>query len=132
VSLRLLLLVVGICLTTPAFPREFRRFFHSSFPTDSFRSIAKSVSWSNVGGLSLSPSPSARVLSCHACHRRPSTIAKSQSQSIFVQHRRILPLGAEGVLPGRHIVSLLRVFKQFTHPIPSGQMVSSFKMYSPL
>jgi hypothetical protein len=24
-------------------------------------------------------------------------------------------LGAEGVLPGRHIVSLLRVFKQFTH-----------------
>ena len=29
-------------------------------------------------------------------------------------------LGAEGVLPGRHIVSLLRVFKQFTHLIPSG------------
>jgi hypothetical protein len=28
-------------------------------------------------------------------------------------------LGAEGVLPGRHIVSLLRVFKQFTHLIPS-------------
>jgi hypothetical protein len=32
----------------------------------------------------------------------------------------LLPLGAEGVLPGRHIVSLLRVFKQFTHLIPSG------------
>ena len=29
-------------------------------------------------------------------------------------------LGAEGVLPGRHIVSLLRVFEQFTHLIPSG------------
>jgi hypothetical protein len=29
-------------------------------------------------------------------------------------------LGAEGVLPGRHIVSFLRVFKQFTHLIPSG------------
>jgi hypothetical protein len=43
-----------------------------------------------------------------------------------------LSLGAEGVLPGRHIVSLLRVFKQFTHLIPSGQMVSSFKTYSPL
>jgi hypothetical protein len=41
-------------------------------------------------------------------------------------------LGAEGVLPGRHIVSLLRVFKQFTHLIPSGQMLSSFKTYSPL
>ena len=41
-------------------------------------------------------------------------------------------LGAEGVLPGRHIVNLLRVFKQFTHLIPSGQMLSSFKTYSPL
>ena len=28
-------------------------------------------------------------------------------------------LGAEGVLPGRHFVSLLRVFKQFTYLIPS-------------
>jgi hypothetical protein len=42
----------------------------------------------------------------------------------------LLALGAEGVLPGRYIVSLLRVFKQFTHPIPSGQMLSSFKTYS--
>ena len=41
-------------------------------------------------------------------------------------------LGAEGVLPSRHIVSLLRVFKQFTHLIPSGQMENSFKTYSPL
>ena len=41
-------------------------------------------------------------------------------------------LGAEGVLPGRHIVSLLRVFEQFTHLIPSEQMLSSFKTYSPL
>jgi hypothetical protein len=41
-------------------------------------------------------------------------------------------LGAEGVLPGRHIESLLRVFKQFAHLIPSGQMLSSFKTYSPL
>ena len=29
-------------------------------------------------------------------------------------------LGAEGVLPGGHIESLLRVFKQFTHTLPSG------------
>jgi len=28
-------------------------------------------------------------------------------------------LGAEGVLPGGHIESLLRVFKQFTHTLPS-------------
>jgi len=28
-------------------------------------------------------------------------------------------LGAEGVLPGRYIESLLRVFKQFTHTLPS-------------
>jgi len=28
-------------------------------------------------------------------------------------------LGAEGVIPGRYIVSLLRVFKQFTHTLPS-------------
>jgi hypothetical protein len=44
----------------------------------------------------------------------------------------VLTLGAEGVLPGRHIVSLLRVFEQFTHLIPSEQMLSSFKTYSPL
>jgi hypothetical protein len=43
-----------------------------------------------------------------------------------------LALGAEGVLPGRYIVSLLRVFEQFTHLIPSEQMLSSFKTYSPL
>ena len=28
-------------------------------------------------------------------------------------------LGAEGVLPSRHIESFLRVFKQFTHNLPS-------------
>jgi len=28
-------------------------------------------------------------------------------------------LGAEGVIPGRYIVSFLRVFKQFTHTLPS-------------
>jgi hypothetical protein len=32
----------------------------------------------------------------------------------------LFTLGAEGVLPGRHIVSLLRVIKQFTHLIPGG------------
>jgi len=31
----------------------------------------------------------------------------------------LLTLGAEGVIPGRYIVSLLRVFKQFTHTLPS-------------
>ena len=28
-------------------------------------------------------------------------------------------LGAKGVIPGRYIVSFLRVFKQFTHTLPS-------------
>jgi len=41
-------------------------------------------------------------------------------------------LGAEGVLPSRQIESFLRDFKQFTHTIPSGQIESSFKKYSPL
>jgi hypothetical protein len=41
-------------------------------------------------------------------------------------------LGAEGVLPGRYIVGLFRVFKQFAHLIPGGQVLSSFKTYSPL
>ena len=31
-----------------------------------------------------------------------------------------LTLGAGGVLPGRQIKSLLRVFKQFTHTLPTG------------
>jgi len=31
----------------------------------------------------------------------------------------LLTLGAEGVIPGRYIVSFLRVFKQFTHTLPS-------------
>jgi len=41
-------------------------------------------------------------------------------------------LGAEGVLPGRHIESFLRVLKQFTHTLPRGQMVGKFSIYSPL
>ena len=32
----------------------------------------------------------------------------------------LLTLGAGGVLPGRQIESLLRVFKQFTHTLPTG------------
>jgi len=35
------------------------------------------------------------------------------SKSIQQNHT----LGAEGVIPGRYIVSLLRVFKQFTHTL---------------
>ena len=41
-------------------------------------------------------------------------------------------LGAEGVLPGGYIECFLRVFKQFTHTLPRGQMVGKFSMYSPL
>jgi len=43
-----------------------------------------------------------------------------------------LSLGAGGVLPGGYIESFLRVFKQFTHTLPRGQMVGKFSMYSPL
>jgi hypothetical protein len=32
----------------------------------------------------------------------------------------LITLGAEGVIPGRYIESFLRVFKQFTHTLPSG------------
>ena len=32
----------------------------------------------------------------------------------------VFSLGAGGVLPGRQIESLLRVFKQFTHTLPTG------------
>jgi len=43
-----------------------------------------------------------------------------------------LSLGAEGVLSGRPIESFYRVFKQFTHTVPRGQMVGKFSIYSPL
>ena len=35
-----------------------------------------------------------------------------------------LALGAEGVIPSRQIEGFLRDFKQFTHNIPSGQIVN--------
>jgi len=43
---------------------------------------------------------------------------------------QLLSLGAEGVLPGGYIESLLRVFKQLTHILPSGEKVGKFSMYS--
>ena len=42
----------------------------------------------------------------------------------------LMTLGAEGVLPGGYIKSLLRVFKQLTHILPSGEKVGKFSMYS--
>ena len=41
-------------------------------------------------------------------------------------------LGAEGVLPSRHIESFLRVFKQLTHNLPSRQVVSYLSICPPL
>ena len=41
-------------------------------------------------------------------------------------------LGAEGVLPSRHIESFLRVFKQFTHTLPSRQVVGYLSICPPL
>ena len=44
----------------------------------------------------------------------------------------LLSLGAEGVLPSRHIESFLRVFKQLTHNLPSRQVVSYLSICPPL
>ena len=44
----------------------------------------------------------------------------------------LLALGAEGVLPSRQIESFLRVFKQFTHNLPSRQVVSHLSICPPL
>ena len=41
-------------------------------------------------------------------------------------------LGAEGVLPSRHIEGFLRVFKQLTHNLPSRQVVSYLSICPPL
>jgi len=43
----------------------------------------------------------------------------SYRQTVEWGMRELQALGAEGVIPGRYIVSLLRVFKQFTHTLPS-------------
>ena len=40
-------------------------------------------------------------------------------RSMCQDRKRSQTLGAEGVLPSRHIESFLRVFKQFTHNLPS-------------
>ena len=70
-----------------------------------------------------SPSDHSRIMKSNSPHSH---------QDIALNKPSGLTLGAEGVLPGRHIVSLLRVFEQCTHLIPSEQMLSSFKTYSPL
>jgi len=66
----------------------------------------------------------------------PMQISPSRSPSLSDSFSLIpavpLSLGAEGGLPGRYIVSLLRVFKQFTYTLPGGQIESSFITYSPL
>jgi len=58
--------------------------------------------------------------------------ATFHSRTKHITIRYHYTLGAEGVLPGRHIESFLRVFKQFTHTLPRGQMVGKFSIYSPL
>ena len=45
---------------------------------------------------------------------------------------KLYTLGAEGVLPSRHIESFLRVFKQLTHNLPSRQVVGYLSMCPPL
>ena len=43
-------------------------------------------------------------------------------------HRQLKALGAEGVLLSRHIESFLRAFKQFTHNLPSRQVVGDLSI----
>ena len=54
-----------------------------------------------------------------------ATVGTQLLAKIHILHNKVVhldqrqdhpTLGAEGVLPGRHIVSLLRVFEQFTPP----------------
>ena len=49
-------------------------------------------------------------------------------------HSLVTPftLGAEGVLPSRHIESFLRVFKQLTHNLSSRQVMSYLSICPPL
>ena len=49
-----------------------------------------------------------------------------------VAHQEKRTLGAEGVLPSRQIESFLRVFKQFTHTLPSRQVVGYLSICPPL
>ena len=51
------------------------------------------------------------------------------SHAVFVAHngRNEITLGAEGVLPSRQIESFLRVFKQFTHNLPSRHVVAIYQ-----
>ena len=52
--------------------------------------------------------------------------------SLVLWKSTLLALGAKGVIPSRQIESFLRVFKQYTHNIPSGQIVGFFKIYLPI
>jgi hypothetical protein len=71
-----------------------------------------------------------RMDRCVAANRRTASLVEGNARFLAtvrsgqVEVRELAedlnPLGAEGVLPGRHIVSFLRVFKQFTHLIPRG------------
>ena len=55
-----------------------------------------------------------------------------EQDQVGAHEPRDLSLGAGGVLPSRHIESFLRVFKQFTHNLPSRQVVGYLSMCPPL
>jgi len=70
--------------------------------------------WSN-GHLYFSPSPQLKVFGPLAT--RMGTFRRYHSWNILSVLQD--SLGAEGVIPSRYIVSLLRVFKQLTHTLAS-------------
>ena len=51
---------------------------------------------------------------------------------VVTLENKVIPLGAEVVLSSRQIESFLRVFKQFTHALPSRQVVSYLSICPPL
>ena len=54
-------------------------------------------------------------------HIKPLPSSSPESDMDISEDSSSDTLGAEGVLPDRHIENFLRIFKQFTHTLPRGQ-----------
>ena len=74
------------------------------------------------------PPVTTNIYLCQWCWNQSHPNITGASQQHFPKNKLQL-LGARGHLLSRFMVSLLWVLKQFTCPIPSGSMVSTFKKY---
>ena len=64
---------------------------------------------------------------------KPAVVANdADSEQNAHEWESLDTLGAEGVLPSKHIESFLRVFKQFTQNLPSRQVVGYLSICLPL